>query len=66
MFCPAQDSKERKKSDQLMNTIDSINKKMGRDTIRIGGIRHNAAWSIKRDLLSKRYTTRWDEIPTVK
>lgn len=66
MFSAPQDSEERQKSDTLMNTIDSINRKMGRDTIRIGGIRHNAAWNIKRDLLSKRYTTRWNEIPTVK
>ncbi|UYZ83680.1 Y-family DNA polymerase [Entomomonas sp. E2T0] len=66
IFSASQDSEERQKSDTLMNTIDSINRKMGRDTIRIGGIRQNAAWSIKRDLLSKRYTTRWDELPVVK
>lgn len=66
IFSAPQDSEEKEKNDKLNNTIDSINRKMGRDTIRIGGIRHNAAWSIKRDLLSQRYTTRWNELPTVK
>lgn len=66
IFSASQDSEQKEKSNKLNNTIDMINKKMGRDTIRIGGIRHNAAWIIKRDLLSKRYTTRWDEIPIVK
>ncbi|MFD1259273.1 Y-family DNA polymerase [Entomomonas asaccharolytica] len=66
IFSASQDSEQKEKSNKLNSTVDMINKKMGRDTIRIGGIRHNAAWIIKRDLLSKRYTTRWDEIPIVK
>lgn len=66
MFSPPQDSEERKKSDRLMNTLDIINKKMGRGTIQVGGRRVNAAWNLKRDFLSQRYTTRWDELPVVK
>lgn len=54
------------KSDQLMKTIDNINQKMGKNTIQLGGNRKTAPWQIKRELLSKRYTTRWDELPLVK
>lgn len=65
-FNAAQSSDERQRSDKLMSTIDAINKRMGRGTVQIGAIRNSAAWQIKRDLLSKRYTTRWDELLVVK
>ncbi|NUF50097.1 Y-family DNA polymerase [Gilliamella sp. ESL0250] len=55
-----------RKSDMLMKTIDSINQKMGKNTIQLGGIQKSAPWQIKRELLSQRYTTRWDELPLVK
>ncbi|AZS49807.1 Y-family DNA polymerase [Entomomonas moraniae] len=65
-FHAAQDTKEQIKSDRLMSTIDSINKKMGKNTIIIGGRTVNATWSLKRDFLSRRYTTRWNELLSVK
>lgn len=65
-FNASQASDERQRSDKLMSTIDAINKRIGRGTVQIGAIRNNAAWQIKRDLLSKRYTTRWDELLVVK
>ena len=57
---------EKHKSEQLMKTMDYINQKMGKNTIHLGGIRQTAAWQIKRERLSQRYTTRWDELPLVK
>ncbi|CAK7193203.1 Protein UmuC [Commensalibacter sp. Nvir] len=54
------------KNDILMKTLDKINHKLGRGTIRFGGIRPEAPWNLKRELLSKRYTTRWDELPLIK
>ncbi|OCG20921.1 DNA polymerase V subunit UmuC [Gilliamella sp. wkB108] len=59
-------SKSSQKNDKLMQTIDSINQKMGKNTIQLGGIRQQAPWQIKRERLSQRYTTRWDELPLVK
>lgn len=53
-------------SDILMQTLDKLNQKMGKNTVQFGINRSNASWSIKRDLLSKRYTTRWDELPVFK
>lgn len=58
---------ERKqKSDKLMQTLDAINQKMGKHTVQLGGVRKQAPWQIKRELLSPRYTTRWDELLAVK
>lgn len=61
-FDQPQDSELKKKHDILNKTIDKINKKMGRGTIQIGGRKEKAAWNLKRELLSPRCTTRWDEL----
>ncbi|MDF7669761.1 Y-family DNA polymerase [Orbaceae bacterium ESL0721] len=54
------------RSNRLMQTIDRINQKMGKNTVQIGGIRRDAPWQIRRELLSQRYTTRWSELLKVK
>lgn len=58
-------SEEKQRAERLMTVIDKINTKMGKGTVQLGGVRALAAWQLKRDLLSKRYTTRWDELPIV-
>ncbi|MFD0911975.1 Y-family DNA polymerase [Methylophilus luteus] len=58
------------KSVRLMQTIDSINQKMGRATIKLaseGVQKHKQAeikqpWRMKQEMMSPRYTTRWDEL----
>lgn len=57
---------QKQKSDKLMQTLDTINQKMGKNTVLLGGARKQAPWQIKRELLSPRYTTRWDELLRVK
>ncbi|WP_392560239.1 Y-family DNA polymerase [Orbus mooreae] len=57
---------QKQKSDRLMQTLDAINQKMGKHTVQLGGVRKQAPWQIKRELLSPRYTTRWDELLAVK
>jgi DNA polymerase V len=51
---------------QLMEAVDHINRKHGRHTIRPLAIGLEQAWEMKRGHLSKNYTTRWDELLTVK
>lgn len=50
------------KKANLMEVIDNINNKMGKNTIRIAsqGIKQN--WSMKRENMSQNYTTDWDEL----
>lgn len=49
----------------LMKTIDDINKKLGDRKVKLG-TQDAKTWNMKQDLLSARYTTRFDEILVVK
>lgn len=52
----------REKETALMKTIDKINKKHQRHTIRILSRGFKKEWNMKRERLSPRYTTNWNEI----
>ena len=54
------------KSDALMRTLDRINRSMGSGTIQLlgEGIRKN--WSMRRENVSKRYTTEWNELAVIR
>ncbi|MCF0017448.1 DUF4113 domain-containing protein [Pseudomonas stutzeri] len=45
-----------------MAVVDQINQREGRGTVRIGRVPAKPAWAMKREMLSQRYTTRWDEV----
>lgn len=60
LFTPSPDNKP------LMQNIDKINKLFGKGTIRLGSEQQNQKWSMKREFLSPRYTTRWRDIPIIK
>ncbi|MFF2243737.1 Y-family DNA polymerase [Arthrobacter sp. NPDC058130] len=48
--------------------LEDVTRRYGRGSIGLGhgGIRGGPDWSMKRDMLSPRYTTHWDELPLVK
>lgn len=50
----------------LMEAMDFINCKWGRETVRSGAAGHKRPWSMKRSRLSPDYTTSWDGILRVK
>ena len=56
----------------LMEAMDSLNRRFGRDTVQVGSAAAATngaevrAWSVKQERRSPRYTTRWDEIPVVR
>lgn len=54
--------------DTLLDTLDRINGKWGRGTVGLGsaGLQRPRAWSMKRDMLTPAYTTRWDHLATVR
>ncbi|MDI6860702.1 MAG: Y-family DNA polymerase [Caldisericia bacterium] len=54
------------REEMLMKTIDTINKKFGRDTIKPLSNGINKPYMMRQLRRSKNYTTRWDEIPIVK
>ncbi len=50
----------------LMATLDTINWRFGRDTIRPLGTGTRQAWRMKQAHRSQRYTTRWSELARVR
>jgi DNA polymerase V len=51
---------------RLMEAVDEINRKHGKHTVRPLAMGFEQKWQMKRSRLSKRYTTRWDELLTVR
>jgi DNA polymerase V len=54
------------KKNQLMQVIDAINARYGRDTIRLAAQGYNHPWAMRAALKSPAYTTCWSELPVVK
>ncbi|MBF0153940.1 MAG: Y-family DNA polymerase [Magnetococcales bacterium] len=60
LFSSAEEIKRRK---ALMTTMDAINQRMGRGTVRLLGEGMGQRWGNRSDHRSPRYTTRLEEIP---
>lgn len=63
MFNAPEREADQARATQLNAVMDQLNRKMGRGTLRLGDTRSAAAWKLKANLLTPRYTTRWDELP---
>jgi len=48
---------------RLMGLMDSINKRQGSGTLHVASTQLSAAWHMRADSRSPRYTTCWDELP---
>ncbi|EWH02042.1 DUF4113 domain-containing protein [Halomonas sp. BC04] len=62
----AQSDADRQRSQKLMNTMDELNRRMGHDTVKLGTPSTGAAWHLRCSHRTPRYSTRWDELPTVR
>lgn len=58
-----QSDAERHRSAKLMGVMDELNARMGRGTVKLGTPSPGAAWHLRCANLTKRYLTRWDELP---
>ena len=54
------------RSERLMATVDKLNRELGRGTIQLGLPRAGNAWTLRAEHRTPRYTTRWDELVSVK
>ena len=54
------------KRDKLMQTMDSLNRKLCPDAVKFGALGLKPTWAMRSDYFSQRYTTHWGELPTVK
>jgi DNA polymerase V len=58
---------DREKRERAWRAMDKLNATLGRDTIRIlGAGPKDAAWKLRAEYRSPRWTTRWDELPKVR
>lgn len=57
---------ESDKQQKLMKTIDRLNSTMGKNTVFWAASGVKQSWVTRRDNVSPRYTTSWDELPIVK
>ena len=53
------------KSNELMATMDIINRKMGKDSLRLASEGFTRPWKMKQENKSPSYTTRWEDVPKV-
>ena len=53
------------KSHSLMQVIDSINARMGKDTVGSAAAGIRKPWKMRRERKSPSYTTEWDELMVV-
>ncbi|MGE8067096.1 Y-family DNA polymerase [Pseudomonas sp. NPDC089569] len=52
--------------DQLMSVMDKINDRWGRGTLRAASVPASPDWGMRRELMSQSYTTRLEELWTVR
>jgi len=53
-------------SDKLMSVLDEINGRWDRGTLRTASVPANPDWAMRRELMSQSYTTRLDQLWTVR
>lgn len=63
------DTVDRVKQTHIMTALDDVNKKMGKNTVKLavqGYQNKSTGWQMERNMLSPCYTTRWNELWTIK
>ena len=51
---------------ELDRIVDSLNRKLGRNAIRYGSMGVKSRWAMRQERRSRKFTTRWDELPVAK
>nr|WP_241152464.1 DUF4113 domain-containing protein [Pseudomonas viridiflava] len=49
-----------------MGVLDEVNSRWGRGTLRAGSVPADPQWAMRRDLMSQSYTTKLDQLWTVR
>lgn len=64
LFDTAPESSQR--INNLDQIVDGLNRKLGRNAIRYGSMGVKQEWAMRQENRSKKFTTRWDELPVAK
>lgn len=54
------------RNDQVMETLDKINERFGRNKIHVGRMVSEPVWAMRARFMTPSYTTRWDELLVVR
>lgn len=65
LFCHRREE-DRKRSSSLMQALDSLNARMGRETVKLGAVGLSPAWGMRMAGRSPRYTTVLRDVPAVR
>lgn len=57
---------DRPRSERLMGVLDEVNRRLGPGTLRYAASGFERPWHMRREHASPHYTTRWDELPTIR
>lgn len=60
------DELDRSRCKHISSTSDRINKKYGKDSLRLAIMGTGKEWQLRQEKLSNRYTTNWNEIMNIK
>ena len=52
-------------SQSRMKAMDAINRRFGRDTVKLGSLGIRPKWSLRREMLSPCYSTDWNDLVRV-
>ncbi len=53
------------KSERLMAAIDTINRKMGKESVKLASEGFKRPWKMKQENKSPSYTTKWEDVPVI-
>lgn len=53
-------------SSPLMQALDSVNRRFGKQTLRLASSGIEQPWAMRREFKSPGYTTEWEDLPTVR
>jgi len=54
------------KFDELMATMDKINRKMGKESIKLASEGFRRPWKMRQENKSPSYMTRWEDVPSTR
>ncbi len=60
------DKKPEKKQTSLMEAVDGLNRKLGKNSLWYASSGDEKPWKMKQEYKSPSYTTKWDDLPVVK
>jgi DNA polymerase V len=59
------ENRDHSKRINLMKTMDKVNRVWGRDMLKLASSGIKQDWAMKRQFISQRYTTNWNELLTI-